>query len=111
MNEWTKSLLHRWMFIKQDRGSTDPMYSRCVRCGVWKIATHYRLGQNAMGLKRYSANYSPASIGPWVTSSQLLPCEGFDSPSLFPKWFNGVFEGRAAAGLDAGNSLIKKGKL
>lgn len=106
MNKWTKSLLHRWMYIiKQDGGPTDPMYFRCVRCGAWKLAAHYQLGsQNERGVKRYSANYSPASIGPWVHTSQELVCEGFDSPSLFPKWYNDV-------PYSSQETLRKKGKL
>lgn len=111
MNKWTKSLLHRWMFIKQDGGPTDPMYFRCVRCGVWKLAAHYQLGSQRetranlyRGVKRYSANYSAGLVGPWVHTTQELVCEGFDSPSLFPKWFYDV-------PYSSQETLRKKGKL
>lgn len=105
MNKWTKSLLHRWMFIKQDGGPTDPMYFRCVRCGVWKIVVHYQLGLRT-SLKRYSANYSAGLVGPWVHKTQELVCEGDDSPSLFSKWYNDV-PGVASAQ----DTLRTKGKL
>lgn len=88
-NEWVKQLRHRWMFIKFDRPA-GPFYSRCVKCGAWRITTLYRVPHDNRWprWKSYTTYYGAGLGGPFKTNTALFTCEGAES--LFPKWFRGV---------------------
>lgn len=99
-NEWVKQLRHRWMFIKSD-GARGPFYSRCVKCGAWRIALLYARVNTRW--KSYTTYYGAGLAGPYETSAHKFTCEGTES--LFSKWF------KAAGPTAVQHELMQKGVL